>query len=225
MIGRVLIAAGLVVAFAAPAQAQKFEISFMGGYTTSEGIKMDTATVFPGGVYDSIDVKSGPSILLSFGYVLESGGEVGFQWGRQMSELGASLSGTNPVKIGDMNIDNYHGYFAYNFLPDSNVKPYLMIGFGATDYGSVDFVSPGRSGTVSGPVRFSTTWGAGVKAFMSGGNFGFRGGVRWTPTYITSEAEGWWCDPWWGCYLVGDSKYANQFEFAGGVVFRFGGGD
>jgi hypothetical protein len=141
-----------------------------------------------------------------------------------MSQL--AVSGTTSLDIGDgMNVDHYHGYFAYNFLPDSSVKPYLLIGFGATDYGSVDFTrSTGEASTVSGPVRFSTTWGAGVKAFMGeGGAFGFRAGMRWTPTYITSEAEGWWCDPWYGCYLVGDSKYANQFEFSGGIVFRFGG--
>ena len=219
MIGRVLIAAGLVVAFAAPAQAQKFEISFTGGYSTSEGITGD-AIVAPGGTFNSIDVKSGPAFGLSFGYVLESGGEVGFLWGRQMSKL--AVSGTTEIEIGDMNIDHYHGYFAYNFMPDSNIHPYLMIGFGATDYGSVDFIrSTGDAGTVSGPVRFSTTWGAGVKAFTSGGKVGFKGGVRWTPTYITSEAEGWWCDPWWGCYLVGDPQYSNAFDISGGVIFRF----
>ena len=224
MIGRVLIAAGLMAAIAAPAAAQnRFEISFTGGYSTSEGITGDTIVVPGSGSFNEIAVKSGGSFGLSFGYVLESGGEVGFMWGRQMSSLG--VEGTSSVEIGDMNIDHYHGYFAYNFLPDSNVKPYLLIGFGATDYGSVDFNTPNRTGTVSGPVRFSTTWGAGVKAFMADGAFGVRGGVRWTPTYITSEAEGWWCDPWWGCYLVGDSKYSNQFEFSGGIVFRFGGGN
>lgn len=221
MVGKVIIATALGVALAAaPAQAQHFELSFMGGYTTSEGIEGDGIIAGDGNIYNKIDVKSGGSFALSFGYVASSGGEFGFQWGRQMSKL--AVSGTNTVNIGDMNIDNYHGYFAYNFLPDAKVRPYLMIGFGATDYGNVPYVSPLRSGTISGPVRFSTTWGAGVKAWLNE-KFAVRGGIRWTPTYITSDAEGWWCDPWWGCYVVGDSKYAHQFEFAGGVTFRFGG--
>src|SRR5262245_32936130 len=185
MIGRALIATGLVVAFAAPAQAQKFEVSFTGGYSTSEGITGDTIVVPGSGSFNEIAVKSGGSFGLSFGYVLESGGEVGFLWGRQMSKLAAE--GTTSVDIGDMNVGHYDGYFPYNFLPDSNVHPYLMIGFGATDYGSVDFSTPNRTGTVSGPVRFSTTWGGGVKMFTSSGKVGFKGGVRWTPTYITSE--------------------------------------
>jgi hypothetical protein len=220
MTRQVLIGAAVAALLATPAYAQKFEVSFTGGYSTSEGISGDTI-ITPAGSFNAIDVKSGGSFGLSFGYVLESGGEVGFLWGRQMSAIG--VSGTTSVDIGDMNIDHYHGYFAYNFLPDSNVKPYLMIGFGATDYGAVDYTLQGTSGTVNGPTRFSTTWGAGVKAFAANGRVGFRGGVRWTPTYITSSAEGWWCDPYWGCYLVGDSKYSNQFEFAGGIVFRFGG--
>jgi hypothetical protein len=45
----------------------------------------------------------------------------------------------------------------------------------------------------------------------------------YTPTYISSTAEGWWCDPYWGCYLVGDHKYSNQFQIRGGFTFRFGG--
>jgi len=45
--------------------------------------------------------------------------------------------------------------------------------------------------------------------------------VRWTPTYIKSDAAGWWCDPYWGCYLVGNAQYSNQFDINGGVTFRF----
>jgi hypothetical protein len=45
--------------------------------------------------------------------------------------------------------------------------------------------------------------------------------MQWTPTYIKSDAEGWWCDPWFGCYVVGSSQYSNQIEFTGGIAFRF----
>jgi hypothetical protein len=50
---------------------------------------------------------------------------------------------------------------------------------------------------------------------------GGRFGARWTPAYIKSDAVGWWCDPYWGCYLVGNAQYANQFELNGGVTIRF----
>jgi hypothetical protein len=44
---------------------------------------------------------------------------------------------------------------------------------------------------------------------------------RWVPTYINSSAEGWWCDPWYGCGVYGNLKYSNQFEISGGIVARF----
>jgi hypothetical protein len=50
---------------------------------------------------------------------------------------------------------------------------------------------------------------------------GARFNFHWIPTYIKSDAVGWWCDPFWGCYVVGNAQYANQLEFSGGVVFRF----
>jgi len=40
--------------------------------------------------------------------------------------------------------------------------------------------------------------------------------MQWTPTYLKSDAVGWWCDPRWACEVVGDSQYSNQLEFVGG---------
>jgi len=74
-------------------------------------------------------------------------------------------------------------------------------------------------GTAS-ETQFSTTWGAGVKIFPSP-NVGVRFGAQWTPTYIKTDAAGYWCDPYWGCYVVGDAQYANQFQFNGGLTIRF----
>jgi hypothetical protein len=59
-----------------------------------------------------------------------------------------------------------------------------------------------------------------VKLFPSP-RFGLRLEARWTPTYIKSDSEGWWCDPYWGCYVVSDAQYANQFELSGGITLRF----
>jgi hypothetical protein len=45
--------------------------------------------------------------------------------------------------------------------------------------------------------------------------------VRWTPPSIPSDAEGWWCDPYWGCYTLSDAQYSNQLELTGGITLRF----
>ena len=95
-------------------------------------------------------------------------------------------------------------------------------GLGATNYSSVEFTSAAGAALETGSnTQFSSTWGAGVKLFPSAGAFGIRAGVRWTPTFIKSDAEGWWCDPYWGCYVVGDTQYSNQLEFSGGITLRF----
>jgi len=97
----------------------------------------------------------------------------------------------------------------------------VLGGLGATHYGSVNFTTAaGTSRTTGGNSQFSTTWGAGVKVYP-GKNVGLKLGMRWTPTYIKSDATGWWCDPYWGCYVTGDAQYSNQFEFGGGITLRF----
>src|SRR5262249_34624697 len=71
-------------------------------------------------------------------------------------------------------------------------------------------------------TRFSTTWGGGVKLYPTS-VIGVKAAVRWTPTYIKTDAEGTWCDPYFPtCWVVGDVDYSNQCEFSGGVLLRFG---
>jgi hypothetical protein len=65
----------------------------------------------------------------------------------------------------------------------------------------------------------SGTLGGGVKIYR--GPVGARLEARFTPTYIRSTDDGWWCDDYWGCYTIEQLHYAKQFEFSGGVTFRF----
>jgi hypothetical protein len=48
-------------------------------------------------------------------------------------------------------------------------------------------------------------------------------GVRWVPTYIKTDVAGggWWCDSFWGCYIVDNAQCADRFDLSGGVIFRF----
>ena len=96
------------------------------------------------------------------------------------------------------------------------MRPYVLGGLGATQYGSLDTAV----GQIGGETQFSTTWAAGLKMFPSP-KFGIRLEGRWTPTYIKTDPEGYWCDPYWGCYTVGDAEYANQVELSGGIILRF----
>jgi opacity protein-like surface antigen len=131
------------------------------------------------------------------------------------------LDGTNTLDVGDMNVYSYHPYVAFNLGEmGARIRPYLMIGMGATHFNSVTFQALGAERQTNSNTQFSTTWGAGVKVYPTQ-HVGVRFGAQWTPTYIKTDAEGWWCDPYWGCYLTGDAQYSNQLQFSGGVTTRF----
>jgi len=219
MVRSALIAGVLTVAVTAPALAQKhFEAGVTGGYTFSEGVS-GGPFVTTSGTFTGISVESGPSVGVSFAVITRDGGEVGFQWNRQLSKL--AVRGVPSFDLGDMNIDQYHVHFAYNALAGAKTRPYLSIGFGATDYGAVAYSTTNRSGEISGPLKFSLKVGVGVKTWASEG-VGFRAGLNWTPTFISSKDTGYWCDPYFGCYVGPGATLSHQIELAGGVVFRFG---
>ena len=206
---------------AAPAQAQdpRIEIGASAGWTLSDGVTFDGVIAGDGNVYNSIEPKDSFSYNLQVGFFVNPHMEVGFLFDQQKTTL--VVGGTQEREIGDMSVNNYHGFIAYHFGdPDAKARPYFLGGAGATSYGKVPFSVGNFAGETGSATVFSTTWALGVKLYPAP-KVGLNLAVRWTPTYIKSDAEGWWCDPYWGCYVVGDSQYSNQFEFSGGIVFRF----
>jgi len=208
------------LALAGPARAQsRAELGASAGWTASDGVTFNGVVAGDGNIYNGIEPKDSFSYRLNLGFFATPQVEVGFLFGQQKSTL--RVTGTSTRDIGDMSVDNYHGYVAYNFGDEhGQVRPYLLGGAGATHYGGVPYSVGAVSGTTQGSTKFSTTWEAGVKIYPAP-KVGLRLGARWTPTYIKSDAAGWWCDPYWGCYLVGNAQYSNQFEFSGGLLLRF----
>ena len=213
-------ATALLVGGSAPAYAQRAEVSAFAGWTLADGVSGDTVEGGDGNRYNRIDPKDSASWGLSVGVFASENAEVGFLFGQQKTTLQAG--GTNTRDVDNLTINSYHPYFAYNFGEgDSRVRPYILVGIGATSYSDLNYTSAGgQQRTISGETRLSTTWGGGVKAYASD-NVGVRLGLQWTPTYIKSDAAGWWCDPFWGCYVVGNSQYADQFQLSGGLTVRF----
>ena len=204
---------------AAPLSAQRFEVSFNAGYTTAEGVKFDPKLA--GGVlWDEVDVKDGGSFSLTAGFYATPNAQIEFLYARQSSKLTAR-GAAQEADIADLNVDNYHVNFVYNWgESDAKLRPYAFVGLGATHYAFGSLLTPNVTGEVDGNTQFSTTWGAGVKYYMAP-SIGLKAGMRWTPTYIKSDPAGYWCDPFYGCWLLSDPDYSHQFEFTGGITFRF----
>ena len=215
----VMFALCLIAASAAQAQDPKVEISGTAGWTFSDGVG-GNGVVVPGvGTFDSIDPKDAFSWGARLGINLSPNVELGFLYDAQSTKL--QLEGTSSVEFGDVTVRNYHGYFAYNFGDsDATVRPYVLGGVGATQYGSVSVNVGDTQRGIDSSTKISSTWALGLKAFPSP-KFGIRLEGRWTPTYIKSDATGWWCDPYWGCYVTSNAQYSNQFELSGGIIVRF----
>ena len=212
MIRKTILTAVLVALVAATASAQdaRVELSGTAGWTFSDGVNV--------GAIDDSPITIGPKDAFSWGgrlgFLVNENSEIGVLFNMQSTDLEASglVSRTIPQTV-----YNYHGYFAYNFGDvDATARPYVLGGLGATQYGSLE--TP--AGDIGGETQFSTTWAAGAKVFPSP-RFGIRLEARWTPTYIKSDPEGYWCDPYWGCYTVAEAEYSNQFELSGGITIRF----
>jgi outer membrane protein with beta-barrel domain len=219
MFRNALLAVAFVVAASAGAQAQdhRVEIAGTAGWTFSDGVSGNPVLVPGVGTFDRLDPKDAFSWGARIGFLVNEHVEVGGLFNLQSTTL--EVSGTNTLEIGDQKIYNYHGFIAYNFGdPDAKTRPYFLGGAGATQYGGLTTSIGNRD--IGGNTQFSTTWALGVKMYP-GNSVGIMLEGRWTPTYIKSDSEGWWCDPYWGCYVVGNAQYSNQWELAGGITLRF----
>ncbi len=200
------------------AQDKKIEVAPYIGYTFSEGVDVDVA-VSPGDeVYlvNRISPTSGFTWGFTVDYLVGENFAVGFLYSDQSSTLEARVQGGEKLSVVDQNLRNYHGIFTYNLGDeDSPMRPFFFGGLGATQYATKET----NGLTVDGGTKFSTTWGGGVKFYFHE-NVGVKAMARWTPTYIKSDAGGWWCG-WYGCWVLSNPNYSNQFEMSAGVVFRF----
>ncbi len=207
----------VLLAGSVPVCAQQVEVSPLFGYTFSEGIDFDERDIGDGTLANKLTPTSGFTWGFLVDYLVGEQFGVGFQFTDQNSTLEAGLVDGGKRNLTDMKVKNYHGIFTYNW-GDTGVRPFFFGGLGATHYSPDDIVG----NAVDGTTKFSTTWGAGVKMYVTD-HVGFSLKGRWTPTYINSNPDGIFCSPFFpfGCWVASEANYANQGEFTAGVIFRF----
>ena len=220
MVRRLVVGVLAFMFTSAALSAQRAEVSFSAGYTLSEGISVEERLI-AGVVADKAEVNSGASFNFTGGVYVSPSTLIEFLYGRQSSKLTAE--GVGKVDVADLKVDNYHVNFVYHWGDsDAKVRPFAFGGLGATSYrfGTAFIIPPGGTGNLGSETKFSTTWGGGVKFFATP-NIGIKATARWTPTYVKSGSAGVWCDPWYGCWVLPDPDYSNQFDISGGITFRF----
>ena len=201
------------------ASAQRAEASFNIGYSASEGITSDQRPLF-GQLYDTVAVDSGASVNFTFGVNVTPNSQVEFLWARQNSRLQADGPG-GKLPFSELACLQLHVQLRLSPRPQRRPGPAVLLWRPWRDELLVwGHPRCRRRGNIDGETRFSTNFGGGVKFYFTP-KIGAKVGVRWTPTYIKSEAAGVWCDPFYGCWPLVDNQYSNQFETAGGITVRF----
>ena len=134
MIRKTILTAAVLALAAGTATAQepRVELSATAGWTFSDGVNV--------GSIDESPIQVGPKDAFSWGarlgFNLSPNSEIGFLFASQSTDLEATGVVTRTIP---QTVYNYHGYFAYNFGdPDAAVRPYILGGLGATQYGSLD---------------------------------------------------------------------------------------
>ncbi len=200
----------LLYSFVVSAFAQNFEITGQIGGQVNGGVDLSTS------LFHRIEVANGVNYGITAGYLVGEHYGAEFQWNHNSADTTAQpIGGGSSIKLFSLHQNQYMGNFLFHFTPkESRMRPFLFFGLGANS------LDPDVSG-VSGATRFVYSFGAGAKYNM-GNHFGLRGQFKWAPTYLTTTNGGYWCDPFWGgCWTVGDSHYLHEFDFTGGITFRF----
>ena len=218
---RILLVLALMLSLSPLAMAQDYimEVTPFFGYTLSEGIDFNPTLIPGGAIVDKITPKSGFAWGFQADVLASEMFAMGFQYSDQSSKLELREVGGPKTEVTDASVRNYHGMFTLNLGDeDAPAKPFIFIGLGATQYSPDDIMG----NSVDSNTRFSTTWGGGMKMYMSE-HIGARFGVRWTPTYINTDPSGIWCSPYWpgACWVVGNPNYSHQFDFNAGLILRF----
>jgi opacity protein-like surface antigen len=190
--------------------AQNFEITGHGGGITNGGVDLSTTQ------FNRIDVGNGSIYGVSVGYLLGEHSSVEFMWNHTHADTSAErvVGGSTP-KLFSLNQNQYMGNYLFHFSPrETKLRPFLLVGLGANN------LVPSRP-SISGVTRFAWAIGGGAKYNISK-HFGLRADLRYSPTYLTTTTNGYWCDPFWGgCWFTGDDHYLNSFHYTGGITFRF----
>jgi opacity protein-like surface antigen len=190
----------IIVAAAAPARAQSWEMSVLAGYVPAVDLERQASEV------DNVAVGGGFtwSFQAARFFTPHWGAEI--VWSEQASSYDIEVDGTT-ADLFSFNLAQLHGNVVYQFgAGGSRVQPFAFGGLGATFF---------RATELPMETKFSIGVGGGVKIFPWS-NVGFRGHLRYRPTFLDDEDAEDFCDPFGFC-----QSSLRQFEFAGGVTFRF----
>ena len=113
--------------------------------------------------------------------------------------------------IYDSTVNTFQWGALAQFRTDQKLRPYIAGGLG--------FVHENNSNLNPSRTAFAYNIGGGAKYFVTD-HFGFRGDLRYMPTYGNS-GQGLQCNYFGSCYQATVRKYEKRVNFGAGLIFRF----
>lgn len=179
------------------------------------GLIDETTAIDPTVSFDHILIKSSFDYGGLFDYALLPNLDAEFMFNRQPTVFTGHDVATNlRVKLADGTLDEYEWGILWAFRsPKAKIKPYIVAGFGFTQFAPSALLGFGN--------RFSDSFGGGVKYFFDE-HFGLRLEARWSPAQTTAAA-GLVCGPHGGfpCFQATAAHAAQQGQANLGFIFRF----
>ncbi|HVZ24061.1 MAG TPA: hypothetical protein VG871_23470 [Vicinamibacterales bacterium] len=213
----------LTAATAAPAAAQRIEVTPFVGWETAGSYPLPDSTTT-----QALQADAQATYGFAFDYDIMRNVEAEFLWATNPTTYSAQSAATGAfTQAYKSRIDQYQ--FGALYLWGDNatpLRPYMVVSMGFTHDGNGD-AAPGRSAIAFGA-------GGGIKYAFSH-HVGFRGEARWIPTYGNSSLGtfcdfggdlGYGYDPYGyggyggGCYQDTVHNFLQRFNFTVGLTIR-----
>jgi opacity protein-like surface antigen len=204
-----------VAQYGSSSRDSRWEVSPFIGYETHGSYPIDDTSSNVGQVpptVDRIQVDGGMSYGAMVDYGINQNLQFEFLYARNpttYSQHDFTTDATTPIY--DSTVNTFQWGALLQFRPDQKLRPYVAGGLG--------FVHESNSDLNANRTAFAYNLGGGAKYFVSD-HFGFRGDLRFLPTYGNS-GQGVQCNYFGSCYQATVRNYEKRVNFSGGLIFRF----
>jgi outer membrane protein W len=191
---------GLSLTGASAAGAQSWEVDAMAGNVRPVDFAQTAREV------DSAGIAGGFAYGVAGSYMFASRWAAEMSWTAQSTGYQIEVDNVRG-NLFSMTLHQFHGNLLYQFgRTGSRVQPFAFAGAGPAFFVATD---------IPMETHFSISVGGGIKVFPWN-SIGLRGQLRYRPTWLNDEDAAGFCDPFGFCQST-----LRQFEFSGGVAFRF----
>ena len=181
----------------------------MGGYRIEGDLTTKSGTP-----YSHTSFDDAPTFGIAIDYALSDvvWAEVQYSY----ADLTGTAFGANPGTPNlavEMKTNDVLFSLLYSFPTSSGrLRPFLGVGVG--------FTARDQGPALGTSTRWTASFSGGLRAYLSEA-IGLRFQARWIPAYLYDLPGGYWSCGSGICVWTSSARFLQQFDFQGGVIFRF----